>query len=166
MSSMPQPPVLKDPYSVLGVSRGVSQASLKAAYLKHAMKHHPDRNPSDTESADRKFKEIAQAFSQLSEQVPTGRASARETAEHVFWRHGEAIDKKWTSSWQQYARKVDSLDDAHITSGYEARTLYRETLRECRGVDADVAACVRETAREMMLREDGRKLSAARIRGA
>ncbi len=51
----------RDYYEVLGVSKDVSEADLKKAYRRLAMKHHPDRNPDD-EAAIEKFKEAKEAF--------------------------------------------------------------------------------------------------------
>ena len=55
----------QDFYEVLGVSKGVDENSLKAAYRKLAMKYHPDRNPGDT-AAEKKFKEVSEAYDVLS----------------------------------------------------------------------------------------------------
>jgi molecular chaperone DnaJ len=51
----------RDYYEVLGVSKGVTEAELKKAYRKLAMKYHPDRNKGDAE-AEKKFKEAAEAY--------------------------------------------------------------------------------------------------------
>ena len=56
----------RDYYEVLGVSRTCTEVELKAAFRKLAMKHHPDRNPGDTE-CEHKFKEINEAYDVLKD---------------------------------------------------------------------------------------------------
>ena len=56
----------RDYYEVLGVARGASDAEIKSAYRKQAMKYHPDRNPGD-HSAEEKFKEAAEAYAILAD---------------------------------------------------------------------------------------------------
>ncbi|MGL6033563.1 MAG: molecular chaperone DnaJ, partial [Acinetobacter johnsonii] len=57
----------RDYYELLEVSRSASDAEIKKAYRKLAMKYHPDRNPDDS-SAEEKFKEIQKAYAILSDQ--------------------------------------------------------------------------------------------------
>lgn len=56
----------RDYYEVLGVDRDASEADLKKAYRRVAMKHHPDRNSGNKDSED-KFKEANEAFEVLSD---------------------------------------------------------------------------------------------------
>ena len=51
----------RDYYEVLGVARDATEADLKKAYRRVAMKHHPDRNPDNKESEEL-FKEANEAF--------------------------------------------------------------------------------------------------------
>jgi DnaJ-class molecular chaperone len=57
---------MRDPYSVLGVSKTASEGEIKAAYRKLAKKMHPDVNPGDKD-VDEKFKEISAAYNLLSD---------------------------------------------------------------------------------------------------
>ena len=57
----------RDFYEILGVDRGASEADIKKAYRKLAIKYHPDKNPDDAE-AESRFKEAAEAYEVLSDQ--------------------------------------------------------------------------------------------------
>ncbi len=56
----------RDYYEVLGVSRNVTEAELKKAYRRLAMKYHPDRN-SGVVDAEERFKEAKEAYEVLSD---------------------------------------------------------------------------------------------------
>jgi molecular chaperone DnaJ len=56
----------RDYYEVLGVAKNATEAEIKKAFKKLAMKHHPDRNPDD-KSAEEKFKEAKEAYDILSD---------------------------------------------------------------------------------------------------
>lgn len=57
----------QDYYDLLGVPRSATTDEVRSAYRKLALKYHPDRNPGDKE-AERKFKEISEAYDVLSDQ--------------------------------------------------------------------------------------------------
>ncbi|MGA2193123.1 MAG: molecular chaperone DnaJ [Nitrospirota bacterium] len=59
-------PVTQDYYELLGVPRGSDIKDIKKAYRKLARKYHPDVNPGDKD-AERKFKEIGEAYDVLSD---------------------------------------------------------------------------------------------------
>lgn len=56
----------RDYYEILGVAPNASEADLKQAYRRMAMKHHPDRNPGNKE-AELRFKEAKEAYEILSD---------------------------------------------------------------------------------------------------
>jgi curved DNA-binding protein CbpA len=89
-----------DPYDVLGVRPGASQATIKAAWRKLARAHHPDVSGSDAASlraATRRMAQINAAYEALRDGVETGgrngkagsdRAAAGESAERPSRRRG------------------------------------------------------------------------------
>jgi DnaJ-class molecular chaperone len=55
-----------DPYSVLGVARGASEADIKKAYRKLAKELHPDRNQDNPKAAER-FAQVTAAYDLLAD---------------------------------------------------------------------------------------------------
>ena len=56
----------KDYYNILGVNKEANESEIKKSYRKLSKKYHPDVNPNNKEAED-KFKEIAEAYSVLSD---------------------------------------------------------------------------------------------------
>ena len=159
----------RSPHEVLGIGRESTPEQVKAAYREQALRHHPDRNPEARETAEQRFKEVSHAFEQLSAgaQAPGRRRGppTAEESERLFWDlfgvgRGRAAARQPIGNiparlmnWQQYAALLDSRGEApeRLRSGLEARGLYRDTLRELRGIDEETAASVRETARTQIM---------------
>ncbi len=55
-----------DLYDILNIERDASQADIKSAYRRLALKYHPDHNPEDSRSVER-FKEVTHAYEVLSD---------------------------------------------------------------------------------------------------
>lgn len=56
----------RDYYELIGLAKGADPSAIKKAYRKLAKKYHPDTNPGDKE-AEKKFKEITEAYNILSD---------------------------------------------------------------------------------------------------
>lgn len=69
----------RDYYQVLGIAKNATEAEIKKAYRRLAMKFHPDRNPDDKD-AEEKFKEAKEAYEVLTD--PQKRA--------IYDQHGHA----------------------------------------------------------------------------
>jgi DnaJ-class molecular chaperone len=56
-----------DYYDILGISKNASADEIKKAYRKQALEWHPDRHKDNKEEAERRFKEINEAYQILSD---------------------------------------------------------------------------------------------------
>lgn len=75
----------EDYYTILGVSRGASQAEIKKAYHKLARQYHPDLHPDDKD-AQRKFQQVQAAYDVLKD------PSKRE----LYDRYGSSFEEATT----------------------------------------------------------------------
>jgi molecular chaperone DnaJ len=57
----------EDFYKQLEVDKNASEAEIKKSYRRMAMKYHPDRNSDNPEEAEKKFKQIKEAYEILSD---------------------------------------------------------------------------------------------------
>jgi len=55
-----------DHYKILGINKNASDKDIKSAYKKMAIKWHPDKNEKNKQEAEKKFKEISEAYQVLS----------------------------------------------------------------------------------------------------
>ncbi|KKS96163.1 MAG: Chaperone protein DnaJ-like protein [Microgenomates group bacterium GW2011_GWC1_43_13] len=55
-----------DYYDILGISKSATVDEIKKAYRKQALEWHPDRHKEDKEAAEKRFKEINEAYQVLS----------------------------------------------------------------------------------------------------
>ncbi|CAJ1437975.1 unnamed protein product [Effrenium voratum] len=52
-------------YEILGIGKDASFEEVRKAYLRAALRWHPDKNPQDKDVAESKFKRVAQAYKVL-----------------------------------------------------------------------------------------------------
>lgn len=65
---------MRDPYTVLGISRNATEEEIKKAYKALSRKYHPDANINNPnrEQAEEMFKEVQQAYQQIMKERTTG----------------------------------------------------------------------------------------------
>ena len=65
---------MRDPYQVLGVTRGASDEEIKKAYRSLSRKYHPDANVNNPnkDAAEERFKQVQQAYDQIMKEKQQG----------------------------------------------------------------------------------------------
>jgi len=99
---------MADYYDILGISKNASDAEIKTAYRKQALKWHPDRNKSP--QASEKFKEVNKAYEVLSD------SKKRE----MYDQYGESIFEKGGfggAGPQSYQYREGPFTYTYTTSG-------------------------------------------------
>ena len=86
---------MKDPYEVLGLSRGASEEEVTKAYRRLAKKYHPDLNPGDEEAA-KKMSEVNEAY----DRIKRGDTSPVQNQQYNQPPYGTQYE--WDEDWLNY----------------------------------------------------------------
>ncbi|XP_021550801.1 dnaJ homolog subfamily B member 8 [Neomonachus schauinslandi] len=81
-------------YEVLGVQSSASPEDIKKAYRKLALRWHPDKNPDNKEEAEKKFKQVSEAYEVLSD---SKKRSMYDRAGCDGWRAGGGASTPYSS---------------------------------------------------------------------
>ena len=92
----------RDYYEVLNVSRDANKKDIKQAYRKLARKHHPDANRDNQKEAEKRFKEISEAYEVLADD---GKRERYNQFGHEGVNFGSG-----GFSWDQFTRAGDVSD--------------------------------------------------------
>lgn len=103
-----------DYYDILGVSKGASADEIKKAYRKQALEWHPDRHKDDKEAAEKRFKEINQAYQVLSDPQ---KKSAYDQFGHAAFTPGGGMGGQGSPFGGQQSGRWGPFTYTYTTSG-------------------------------------------------
>ena len=92
----------RDYYEILGIAKDSDERTIKKAYRKLARKHHPDASSESPEIAEKKFKEISEAYEVLADKEKRSRYDR-------FGHKGVDFDGGGFS-WDQFSHGADISD--------------------------------------------------------
>ncbi|MGC9530039.1 MAG: molecular chaperone DnaJ [Candidatus Bipolaricaulaceae bacterium] len=130
----------KDYYELLGVSRDASQEEIKRAYRRLAKQYHPDKFKGDKGEAERRFREITEAYEILSDPDKraqydrfghAGPAQGFDFGPTDFRRARQAFDESFGPS------SFDDIFNLFFGGGMRTRASRARTDRARRGEDLE-----------------------------
>lgn len=94
------------PFQILGVPESSSYEDVKAAFLRLAMKHHPDTQASNIESkkgkepqSNQKFVQVRQAFETIKQRFQKKSINLIKKDSDNYYQDGSTIDEDDTEGW-------------------------------------------------------------------
>ncbi len=124
----------KDFYQILNVSKDASQEEIKKAYRKLALKYHPDANPNNKEEAEKKFKEIGEAYAILSD--PEKRARYDQFGSADTANNGAGFDfRNFYGEGMDDFGSFSDIFESFFGGGGSSRRNYRRAERARKGAN-------------------------------
>jgi len=111
----------KDYYQILDLPRTATSDDIRLAYRKLALKWHPDKNPTCTQEAEKRFKEISEAYQVLSDDssrsaYDNSSYSSGDTQQFDFSQHYRSADDLFREMFGGRSFE-ETLDDIINDSG-------------------------------------------------
>ncbi|MBI3443162.1 DnaJ domain-containing protein [Candidatus Woesebacteria bacterium] len=164
-----------DYYDILGVSKNASPEELKKAYRKQALEWHPDRHRDNKEAAEKRFKEINEAYQILSDPqkktaydqfghdafAPGGGFGARGEAGGPFGQTG-----RWGPFTYTYTRRggsspfgdFDFGDPFEIFEQFFGGTPFRQARKPRYSITIDFVEAIKGAEKEVVIGGKRRKI--------
>ena len=126
-------------YDVLGIAPDASEAVIKKAYRKQAMKWHPDRNPDNVEKANRRFREVTWGREVAAETTACCTAMAATCGPRPMSHAG-------LCTYMQHLLNV-MIDCLQIAAAYEVlsddkkKSVYDQVRAGCSSQSTDACTC-------------------------
>ena len=129
--------MVRDPYSVLGVSQSASQEEIKRAYRKKAREYHPDLHPDDPRATE-KMQQVNEAYTILSQGGGAGHSGsyARPNNGSSAWQNAGTAGQSAYGAYEAYRRSWTRPESAWHYTVYTAPQPRRSNVpaRPFRGV--------------------------------
>ena len=146
--------MIADPYKVLGVDPGCTDAELKKAYREKSKKWHPDQNPDNTAYAEERFKEIQESYRQILDARERGTSGYGQPQGQGYQDAGGQAYQNYSNyanygsagafneyfrGWQQYSEQQRAQESAETNEERAARNYinngyFQEALNALNGV--------------------------------
>lgn len=127
--------IMANYYDLLDVNKTASDADIKKAYRKLALRWHPDKNPDNLDEANRRFKQISQAYEVLSDEKLRKIYDDQQARRN--WRHQSQFttnpNSKSSAFTRGFSTRTSSKSSAFDFDSFRFKSpedLYREIFGE------------------------------------
>ena len=131
----------KDYYKILEINKNSSPDDIRKAYKKLVLKYHPDKNPENPDESEKKFKEISEAYSVLSN---PSKKSDYDSFGRTDFQNFDYNNCDPFSFFNEYFKDNDEFqkDIGNINSNYKkpqnyAERRFEEVKRRVRDMNSD-----------------------------
>lgn len=131
---------MRDPYSILGVSRSADLSEIKAAWRAAAKQLHPDQNPGDPQAVNR-FTEVGRAYDLLKDPEKRRRfdeMNARSRAEARGAREATFMERRAESARREAEARARAEAEARAAAAAAANAADGETEGDAEEVVAKI----------------------------
>lgn len=111
--------MIKDPYSILGVTKTATQSEIKSAYRALAKKFHPDLNPGNKQ-AEATFKDINSAFESVGTEEQRAKFDRGET------------EQQQADARQSYYKTQQNQDGGRYSQNFSEEDFFENIFRSNR----------------------------------
>lgn len=136
---------MKNYYEILEINKSASKDEIKSAYKKLALKYHPDKNINNKEEAEKKFKEVSEAYEVLSDNqkknnydngnnVIFNGENPFDVFDNIFKQHHHSFDVNFNSFSSNYS----SVSTSTRIVGNQKITRTEKTIQTPNGTQTTV----------------------------
>ena len=151
MNGLGIPRKITDPYEVLGLGPSAGEADVRAAYLRLAKKHHPDKNPGD-KASEGIFKQVQSAYETLRS-AEYGQPAGQQQSPRAQENRARTQREQWTPPPSDRVGH-DQRERAERARQRQSERTEREDYERWEQQQAQAARDRRVRARRHTARED------------
>lgn len=143
----------KNYYEILEIERTATAGQIKSAYLRLALKWHPDKNLNNRDEAERKFKEIGEAYSVFSDPIKKNEYDSFAATENFNYDFNDDFDTRDLFERELGKWSVFGTNEGTINSESGATFDFDNSTREYKEAKRKIIESIKQKPSEWKIEE-------------